>query len=511
MNIKEAKEAVKKAVEVYLEKDKDGEYIVPIVRQRPLFLVGAPGIGKTAIMEQVASELDVALVSYSMTHHTRQSAIGLPFLKEVTYNGKQYTKSEYTMSEIIASVYDVIEKTGKKEGILFLDEINCVSETLAPSMLQFLQYKIFGNQQVPEGWVVVTAGNPPQFNKSVKEFDVATSDRLKMLDIEASFAVWKEYAYNAGIHPAILAFLELNERWFYKITSTVDGKEYITARGWEDLSTELQAYERHNFPVDEALIMQYITNKECARKFAVYYDLFKKYRVDYSVNDIIEGNITADAINKAQAAQFDERLSIISMLMETLGASAKTIMAIDAALQNAVKRLRVIKKDSANATESVYEMLQCAANDFSDEIEKSKAANALSANKKAVLTNTVKAFKKYKDKLEEKDCLAMDNAKQFETVKATFKRDVATLKGKQTKTSNALEHAFEFISKAWGNNQEMTLFAAELTVNKALADFIARYGCDSYFENNKSMLIYDEDKKISSEIDTLIPDDLLAC
>ena len=57
--------------------------------------------------------------------------------------------SEYTMSEIIASVYEMMEKSGKKEGILFLDEINCVSETLAPSMLQFLQYKTFGKTPDP--------------------------------------------------------------------------------------------------------------------------------------------------------------------------------------------------------------------------------------------------------------------------------------------------------------------------------------------------------------------------
>lgn len=45
--------------------------------------------------------------------------------------------TEYTMSEIIASVYETMERTGCQEGILFLDEINCVSETLAPTMLQF--------------------------------------------------------------------------------------------------------------------------------------------------------------------------------------------------------------------------------------------------------------------------------------------------------------------------------------------------------------------------------------
>ena len=113
--------------------------------------MGAPGIGKTAIMEQVAQELGVALVSYTMTHHTRQSALGLPYIVEKgVWAGRKFQVSEYTMSEIIAAVYEVMEDTGIREGILFLDEINCVSETLAPAMLQFLQYKTFGQHKVPE-------------------------------------------------------------------------------------------------------------------------------------------------------------------------------------------------------------------------------------------------------------------------------------------------------------------------------------------------------------------------
>lgn len=89
--------------------------------------MGPPGIGKTAVMEHITSELGVGIVSYSMIHHTRQSALGLPFISHKNYGGKEYDISEYTMSEIIASVYDMIEEDGIKEGILFLDEINCVS------------------------------------------------------------------------------------------------------------------------------------------------------------------------------------------------------------------------------------------------------------------------------------------------------------------------------------------------------------------------------------------------
>ena len=105
MNIKEAKQEVKNTITAYLKKDDMGEYAIPIERQRPLLLMGPPGIGKTAIMEQVAKELGINLVSYTITHHTRQSAIGLPFISKKEYDGREYSVTEYTMSEIIESVY----------------------------------------------------------------------------------------------------------------------------------------------------------------------------------------------------------------------------------------------------------------------------------------------------------------------------------------------------------------------------------------------------------------------
>ncbi len=154
MNIKQAKQEIINTVKAYLKKDETGAYEIPVERQRPILMIGPPGIGKTAIMEQVALECGINLVSYTITHHTRQSAIGLPFISHKNYGGREYAVTEYTMSEIIASVYDQIEASGISEGILFLDEINCVSETLAPTMLQFLQYKTFGPHRVPDGFLI---------------------------------------------------------------------------------------------------------------------------------------------------------------------------------------------------------------------------------------------------------------------------------------------------------------------------------------------------------------------
>ena len=236
MNIAEAKEQIKNAMTAYFTKDEFGNFLIPPEAQRPVFLMGPPGIGKTAIMKQIAHELGVGLVSYSMTHHTRQSALGLPVIVHKDYGGEDYAVSEYTMSEIIASVYDMIEKGGVKNGILFLDEINCVSETLTPTMLQFLQYKTFGKHAVPPGWIVVTAGNPLEYNRSAREFDIVTWDRLKRIDIEPDYAAWREFALKKGVHAAILSYLEARRENFYRVELSVEGKHFVTVRSWTDLS-----------------------------------------------------------------------------------------------------------------------------------------------------------------------------------------------------------------------------------------------------------------------------------
>lgn len=499
MNIKEAKEEIRKSVEIYLDKDEFGEYAIPVSRQRPIFMVGAPGIGKTAIMQQIASELGVALVSYSMTHHTRQSALGLPVIEERDFEGKHAIVSEYTMSEIIAAIYHVMQDSGKKEGILFLDEINCVSETLAPAMLLFLQYKIFGNQSIPKGWVVVTAGNPPEYNKSVKEFDVATLDRLKRIDVTEDFSVWKQYAYGQGIHAAVITFLEINQQWFYSIRSTADGMQYVTARGWEDLSVAMRLYEKKNFEIDRKLIGQYITDTEIARKFEIYYELYRKYKSDYQITDILSGKQSEEISERARRARMDERFSLLGLLLEKLSEGCRKAVSQEHSLQMAVKALRCIKKSLKENTVPIPERLEIQAGELKRQLQERMSASSVMGREKEEYLTAIQILKEYQGGLE-----AEDAQKDFEKVKKLFDREVKRHEKRIREVQSMMEAAFAFIKEVWGNGQEMVFFLTELTVGADSLLFINQWGCDSYFAYNQELLIYDQEQNLTREVQALM-------
>lgn len=494
MDIKRAKQEIKDSIEAYLAKDEFGEYLIPAIRQRPILLMGAPGIGKTQIMEQIARECKVGLVSYTITHHTRQSAVGLPFIKEKTFGSESFSVTEYTMSEIIASVYEKMEKTGLKEGILFIDEINCVSETLAPMMLQFLQGKTFGNQKVPEGWVIVTAGNPPEYNKSVREFDVVTLDRIKRIDVQPDFEVWKEYAYEQGIHPAVISYLELRRKNFYRMENTVDGRIFATARGWEDLSRLIQVYETLGKDVDREVVCQYIQHPMIAKDFAAYLALYNKYKTDYAVEELLQGKWTQITIQKIRNASLDEHLSLVGLLNGKLSQLFTECYLTDSYITKLYEYMVYYRDNLANI--SLKAVCQKAEND----LESARKAELLTRNEE-------KTFLRVNTFLEN-IWLKMEGITQaecdiYEKVKEAFSGEADGLE-KQTETvSQTLQNVFDFMEAAFGDSQEMVAFITELNANFYSIWFIRENGSDQYYRHNKGLLFDDRQKLILGQMEEL--------
>ena len=428
MNIKEAKQEIINTVKAYLCKNAEGEYRIPAIRQRPVLLMGPSGIGKTQIMEQIASECGIGLVSYTITHHTRQSAVGLPMIKTEEFDGKEYSVTEYTMSEIISGVYKAVKEQGHREGILFIDEINCVSETLIPTMLQFLQCKTFGNQKVPEGWIIVAAGNPPEFNRSVREFDMVTYDRLRVINIDADLEVWREYAREREIHNAILSYLDIRPQNFYSVMADVDGLKFVTARGWEDMSSLMYVYEELGISINAGVVGEFLHNEDIAEDFAAYYDLYNKYRDDYGINNILAGNATSDIYRRMINADYDERLTVVNLLLDTLNKHFKYAAELKADTDSWYKSIK--EKIKAGEDEGV--------------IDKEKAEFSKQAEKL--------------DSVEEQTLAKLENAFDF-------------LEGSKQEISK------EDIGKL---DQEMLIFVTGLTTGKESSSFLLVNPCDRY-------------------------------
>ena len=492
MNIQQAKDQIKYAISAYLTKNDQGEYVIPVSAQRPLFIMGAPGIGKTDIMKQVAQELGIGLVSYSMTHHTRQSALGLPLIVKKQYDGKAYDVSEYTMSEILSTVYDVVEEDGVPQGILFLDEINCVSETLAPSMLQFLQFKTFGRHKVPDGWVVVTAGNPPEYNNSVREFDIVTWDRLKRIDVEPDFQVWLTHAKILGVHPAILSYLELKQFDFYKVETTVDGKRFVTARGWVDLSQMIRLFEEKEFPVDETLIGQYLQNRETAKNFAIYYDLFKKYRSDYQIKEILEGTNSPDILKRATDAKFDERLALISLLIEGLTGEMRGYIRTESAGLAFAKD--VMRHRGTKSLEPLRDYVKTLEQELASKRHAGTLTDGQVYQQKEIIRLYGAMIQSFQD-------TAVDVEKYSKKFYLDQKKSLKTqLEQVQKQLSNALT----FTHTAFGDSQSFFLVLTELTTDPICADFISKHGVAEYYQHNKALLVHDQRREVLGEIEALV-------
>lgn len=499
MNIKQAKQEVVDTVEAYLMKDEYGEYVIPSVHQRPVLLLGAPGIGKTQIMEQAARECGVALVAYTITHHTRQSAIGLPFISKKEYGGREYSATEYTMSEIVASIYNRMSETGLSEGILFIDEINCVSETLAPAMLQFLQCKSFGNHEIPKGWVIVAAGNPPEYNKSVREFDVVTLDRVKKILVEPDYQTWREYAYKENMHPAILSYLELRNNCFYQMETTIDGKQFATPRGWEDLSRMMEVYERLGKSITADLVGQYIQHERISREFAEYYELYQKYQQDYQITEILQGKNSEAMVRKVSHASFDERVSVVNLLFSGTRQAVRKVMLQEEVLEKVFEVLKALKENLSSG--NLAQRLEDYIFDLKNTREKKQKEGLLERREDLCIRQAVTLLEDYAKLLKQHSEVRGEDA--FDLVREAFGEERVSWEDEWDQAGNTLEYAFDFMEAAFYNSQEMVMFVSGINTDFYCVRFLETYECERYVRYNRDLLFEDVSQQIRRRIEEL--------
>ena len=316
--------AVEYAIRGYLIKDEAGKYLMNEVNRLPIYLEGPPGIGKTRIVRQIADRLNIGYVSFSITHHSRNTVLGLPVIESGPQNEK-YT--EYTMSEIIAKVKAAYEN-GQKEGILLLDEFNCMAETLMPIMLAFLQTKNIGAHTLPEGWVIVLCGNPGRYNKSARSFDSAILDRVRKLELTFDNNDFLAYAAERNFEQAVIEYLRLNPQAAYVTAQEGKPDEIATPRSWENLDCAIKMYVKLGASIDADMVMQFIKSEKCARSFARFYENFAGRSLTAQDHEnILNGVGLEKYVERFKAQGQRERMNIVDSLCAMLegGTTGKTM------------------------------------------------------------------------------------------------------------------------------------------------------------------------------------------
>jgi hypothetical protein len=216
-------------------------------------------------------------------------------------------------------------------------------------MLELLQNKKFGPHLIPSGWILVSAGNPIEYNKSVKEFDAVTLDRVKKITVEPDFDVWKKYDYKLNIHPAFIYLLQVYPSKLFQMQTTPSGIDFCTPRSWEDLYVAMTMYEKLWFKTTLSLVEQYIQKSDTAKYFFRYLSLFENYQNHYDVEIILSGKASTKK-SMLKSAKFDERLSVIEIIVSALNQRSLVInenQQLVKILPTLIKSIKPLNRDQA--------------------------------------------------------------------------------------------------------------------------------------------------------------------
>jgi len=311
--------------------------------------------------------------------------------------------------------------------------------------------------------------------------------------------VWKEYAVNTGTHASITTYLDIKKGDFYKVETTVDGKSFVTARGWSDLSDMIKLYEQNGIKVDGKLVSQYLQDKKIAKEFAMYYDLYNKYKSDYQINDILSGKNVDSIIDRAKSAKFDERIVLIGLLLDAVYGMTSGIYREEQHMRLLTTELRNVRMRLAR--ESAEVALKALEREKQKVLDQGKRSSSMSKDNIYAHSALIATLGELRALMAEK--APKDANASFALIKKVFDDKVKAMKDSSVEIGKRLSNAFKFLEVAFGGGQEMLIFVTELTINRYAASFISRYGSAEYFKHNKDLLLYERHKDIIREIEVL--------
>ena len=201
--------------------------LIALVKQKvPTFLWGAPGIGKSSIVKQIAQEMNVAFIDLRLALMDPTDLKGIPFYDKETHSALWASPA-------------FLPREG--EGILFLDELNSAAPSVQSSAYQLILDRKVGEYELPNGWAIVAAGNREGDSGVTYRMPAPLANRFVHFELEVDVNDWRDWAYKSELDERIIAYISYKNEHLFTFDAKSDSKSFATPRSWEYVGNILKS------------------------------------------------------------------------------------------------------------------------------------------------------------------------------------------------------------------------------------------------------------------------------
>jgi hypothetical protein len=254
-------------------------------KQRPLFLWGPPGIGKSELVQDIADELGGIMIDLRLGQMEPTDIRGIPYYNKDT--GKMDWAPPVEMpDEELASQYPIV--------VLFLDEMNSAPASVQSAAYQLILNRRIGKYVLPDNVVMIAAGNRESDKGVTFRMPTPLANRFVHQEMRVDFPSWQEWAVKNNIHKDVVGYLSFAKQDLYDFDAKSSSRAFATPRSWsfvselldDDSTDDDTATNLIAGTVGEGLAVKFMAHRKVASKMPKPSDILSGKVTDLNVKEV---------------------------------------------------------------------------------------------------------------------------------------------------------------------------------------------------------------------------------
>jgi hypothetical protein len=252
--------------------------------QRPLFLWGPPGIGKSELVEGITRELGGLMIDLRLGQMEPTDIRGIPFYNK-DIGKMDWAEPVELPDEATASQYPVV--------VLFLDELNSAAPSVQSAAYQLILNRRIGKYQLPKNVVMVAAGNRESDKGVTYRMPTPLANRFIHQEMKVDFPSWQEWAVNNNINKDVVGYLSFAKQDLYDFDAKSASRAFATPRSWTFVSQLLDDEDDNDTitnliagTVGEGLAVKFMAHRKVASKMPNPTDILNGKVKDLNVKEV---------------------------------------------------------------------------------------------------------------------------------------------------------------------------------------------------------------------------------